>query len=109
MSAGGLSLKALAKTLNAERITPPRLRHGKRDFGWCHTAIREMLRRELYCGRVIWNRARFVKAPGTNKRVRRERPQTEWRVLERPELRIVSQELWQRVRDRLEWLKAHYQ
>ena len=34
---------------------------------------------------------------GTNKRVRRERPHNEWKVVERPELRVVSAELWERV------------
>lgn len=41
-------------------------------IGWCPTAIREMLRRDLYVGRVIWNRSRFTKVPGTNKRVGEE-------------------------------------
>ena len=35
--------------------------------------IHEMLRRERYVGRIIWNRSRFVKRPGTNKRVYRSR------------------------------------
>jgi len=56
-----------------------------------------MLRRELYMGRIIWNRSKFVKQPGTNKRLRRERPQSEWRIVERPELRIISTDLWDRV------------
>jgi site-specific DNA recombinase len=56
-----------------------------------------MLRRELYVGRVIWNRSRFTKVPGTNRRVARPRPSSEWRISERPELRIISDELWQLV------------
>ena len=53
-----------------------------------------MLRNETYTGRLIWNRTHFVKRPGTNKRVPRERPRREWTILDRPELRIVSAELW---------------
>ena len=79
MSRSGGSLKQIARTLNAKGVPAPRLRKGKQHGGWCHTAIREMLRRELYRGRVIWNRGQFIKAPGTNKRVRRERPRGEWR------------------------------
>jgi DNA invertase Pin-like site-specific DNA recombinase len=101
MAADGCSLKTIAKTLNADGIAPARPRAGKQYATWCHTAIREMLRRELYIGRIVWNRSRFVKRPGTNKRVRRERPQTEWRVLEQPELRIIDQVLWERVQTRL--------
>jgi len=108
ISRSGRSLRVIAKTLNAEGIPAPRLRAGKQHGGWCPTAIREMLRRDLYRGQVIWNRGRFVKSPGTNKRVRRERPRDEWRITDRPELRIVSEELWEGVRSRLEWIKVHY-
>ncbi len=41
-------------------------------------------------------------ALGTNRRQRRPRPRSEWRIIERPELRIVDAELWSQVRDRLE-------
>jgi len=108
MAASGSSLKKIAKTLNQERISPPRPRAKKKDSTWCPTAIHAMLRREMYGGRVIWNRSRFVKSPGTNKRISRPRPRSEWRVIERPELRIVSDELWERVQARLAWTKRIY-
>jgi hypothetical protein len=65
-----------------------------------------MLRRELYAGQIIWNRSRFVKAPGTNKRLRRERPNNEWRIVERPELRIIDDALWTKVQKRIEIIAA---
>ena len=105
MSASGYSLKAIAKTLNTDGVRSPRPRAGKRYASWCPTAIQAMLRRELYAGKLVWNRSRFVKAPGTNKRLRRARPPNEWRTTERPELRIVSDSLWQRVRQRLAWTR----
>ena len=108
MAASGNSLKTIAKTLNSERISPPRPRARKRYGTWCPTAIHAMLRRELYIGRVVWNRSRFVKAPGSNTRLRRPRPQSEWCIVERPELRIISDELWGRVQERLAWLKQIY-
>jgi site-specific DNA recombinase len=101
MAADGMSLKKVAKALNAEHIPSPRPRSGKVYATWCPTAIREMLRRELYVGRIVWNRSRFVKQPGTNKRLRRERPQSEWRITERPELRIIEDPLWNRVQTHL--------
>jgi site-specific DNA recombinase len=67
-----------------------------------------MLRRELYIGRFVWNRSRFVKKPGTNHRIRRARPQSEWKSLEKPELRIVSDDLWCAVRQRFAKVKATY-
>jgi site-specific DNA recombinase len=108
MAATGSSLKKIAKTLNLEKIAPPRPRAKKQNSTWCPTAIHAMLRREMYAGRVIWNRSRFVKSPGTNKRICRPRPRSEWRLIDRPELRIVSSELWERVQARLAWTKKIY-
>jgi DNA invertase Pin-like site-specific DNA recombinase len=101
MYAGGASLKGVAKALNAEQVSPPRPRAGKKYATWCPSGIREMLRRELYAGRIVWNQSRFVKVPGTNRRVRRERPQSEWRIVERPELRIIPIDLWEKVQERV--------
>ena len=107
-SASGMSLKAIAKKLNAGQVPPPRPRKGKKRATWCPTAVRAMLRNEIYIGKLIWNRTHFVKRPGTNKRVPRERPQNEWLIREHPELRIVSADLWQRVHDRQQLLKEIY-
>jgi site-specific DNA recombinase len=108
MSAAGFSLKKIATTLNQERVQPPRARAGRPNATWCPTAIREMLYRELYVGRVIWNSSRFIKVPGTNKRVRRARPQSEWRITQREDLRIIAPELWDTVQNRLTQLKNSY-
>ena len=100
MSADGTSLKKIAYALNAEKIGAPRPRAGGKRATWCPSAIREMLRRELYVGRMVWNRSRFLKVPGTNRRVARPRPKSEWRIVDRPELRIVSDQLWEAVQTR---------
>jgi site-specific DNA recombinase len=62
--------------------------------------------RDLYRGQVIWNNSRFVKVLGTNKRVRRARPESEWRIVSHPELQIVGDKLWQRVKERQDKLQA---
>jgi DNA invertase Pin-like site-specific DNA recombinase len=108
MSASGFSLKLIAKKLNAERIPSPRPHTGKQYASWAPTGIQAMLFRELYIGKIIWNKSHFVKAPGSNKRLRRWRPQSEWRVIERPDLRIISEELWTRVQARRARLKEVY-
>jgi DNA invertase Pin-like site-specific DNA recombinase len=108
LAADGGSLKAIAKKLNDESVQSPRPRAGKRYATWCPTAIRAMLRRELYTGRIVWNRSRFVKAPGSNKRLRRERPMNEWRIVERPELRIIDETLWMRVQKRAERIAEQF-
>jgi len=106
LSAGGHSLKAITKTLNAERVSAPRPREGRIGGEWCPTAIREMLRNELYIGNVVWNRSKFVKVPGTNKRQRRMRPESEWLRSTNLDLSIISQDLWKVVRTRFAALPA---
>jgi len=108
MAANGHSLKTIARTLNRAGVAPARPRAGKQYASWCPTAVREMLRRELYAGRIVWNRSRFIKQPGTNKRVRRERPKSEWHIIERPNLRIIDAELWGRVQSRLDYVANAY-
>jgi site-specific DNA recombinase len=93
MSAAGYSLKGIARKLNEEKVV------GREQ--WCPTGIRSTLKNELYKGLVIWNRSRFVKVPGTNRRLRKMRDQSEWIQIERPELAVVPVELWNRVQARL--------
>ena len=67
-----------------------------------------MLRRHLYVGRLVWNRRHFIKTPGTNKRVSRERPPSEWLTIEKPELRIIDESLWARVQQRIALVAETY-
>jgi site-specific DNA recombinase len=99
MFASGISLKKIAKTLNSECVQPPRSKSKNRGT-WCPSAIRAMLKRELYKGEHVWNRSKFVKVPGTNKRRSRPRPVSEWRRRSMPELAIVSADLWNSVQNR---------
>jgi len=95
----GKSPRKIAAELNAEGIESPT---GK---GWGQTTINGNRRRgtgilnnELYVGRMIWNRLRYLKDPITRKRVSRLNPESEWVVTEVPELRIVDDETWEAVR-----------
>jgi len=97
----GLSPKAIAKKLNGEGIPGP---SGK---PWRDTAIRGhrirgtgLLNNELYIGRMIWNRLRYIKDPETGRRVSRLNPQEEWIITDVPEMRIVDDALWERVKHR---------
>jgi site-specific DNA recombinase len=63
MSADGCSLRTMAKRLNSEKVPARQPRAGKRYATWCLTAIHEMVRRELYVGRIVWNRSKFIKQP----------------------------------------------
>ncbi|HVI87960.1 MAG TPA: recombinase family protein [Dongiaceae bacterium] len=57
-----------------------------------------ILNNELYIGKLVWNRQRFIKDPDTGKRVSRLNPETDWVTQDVPELRIVDQELWDQVK-----------
>ena len=107
--ASGVSPRTIARRLNAEGIACP---SGKL---WTDSTIRGQVKRgtglinnELYIGRLVWNRLRYVKNPETGKRVSRINPREEWIVTEVPELRIVDDELWQAAKDRQEELTAQY-
>ena len=62
-----------------------------------------MLKRELYKGEVVWNKTKFDKMPGTNKRRSKARPEKDWLRIPHPELAIVSTELWDAVQVRLQY------
>jgi site-specific DNA recombinase len=59
-----------------------------------------ILNNELYIGRLVWNRLRYLKDPMTGKRVSQPNPPESWVITEQPELRIVAQELWNSVKAR---------
>jgi hypothetical protein len=91
----GHSARSVAKRLNDDGIPGPQgaawgfsTIYGNRQRG---TGI---LNNELYIGRVIWNRLRYVKDPDTGKRISRLNPEDQWVRVEAPELRIVDQEMW---------------
>lgn len=96
--ANGFNLSAcrharIAKALNEDRILPP---HGG-NLGWCPTALRDILQRDLYRGVVLWNRTQVIQRGGTRKQ--RKRPESEWLRIDAPELRIISQVLWEQVEE----------
>jgi DNA invertase Pin-like site-specific DNA recombinase len=108
MYADGRSLKQIAKRLNADCIPSPQPQLGRIQRSWAPTAIRHILRNERYIGRCVWNKKHKVRNPATGRRVYRRRPESEWVCVELPSLRIVSDDLWQRVRQRFEFVSSHY-
>ena len=99
--ARGVSPRAIAKQLNREGVPSP---SGK---GWGPSTIHGnwqrgtgILNNELYIGRQVWNRLRFIKDPQTGKRISRLNPQSEWVTHDVPELRMIDQDLWDQVKAR---------
>jgi DNA invertase Pin-like site-specific DNA recombinase len=107
--AAGVSPKRIAMALNVESIPCPS------GGAWGFSTINDsrkrgngILNNELYIGRLVWNRQRFVKDPTTGKRVSRLNPQSEWIVREVPDLRIVDQELWNVVKTRQQVVRTDH-
>jgi DNA invertase Pin-like site-specific DNA recombinase len=106
--ASGISPKRIATRLNQGQIPGPAGRE------WGFTTIygnpkrgNGVLNNEMYVGRLVWNRQRFIKDPDTGKRVARLNPREEWIIHDVPELRIVAQDLWDAVKTRQEMVKHH--
>src|SRR5690606_17622934 len=57
-----------------------------------------IINNELYVGKVIWNRLRYVKDPSTGKRISRLNDPSELIVREAPELRILDQAVWDQLK-----------
>lgn len=89
----------IARALNARGVST------KRGCEWTQNAVSRILRNPLYAGRLVNGRqevADFL----TGRRAERE--ESEWLVQERPELRVVSQELFDRVQAAMENRRAQF-
>jgi site-specific DNA recombinase len=99
--ASGRSPRAIAHDLNRRGVAGPR------GNPWGASTIYGNWRRgtgilnnELYAGKLIWNRQRFVKDPERVRRRARLNPREEWVIEDVPHLRIISGELWMDVKAR---------
>ncbi|MCV9961945.1 recombinase family protein [Pararhizobium sp. BT-229] len=99
--ADGMSPRDIAHLLNKERVP------GSRGLKWRDTAIRGhisrgtgILNNESYIGRMVWNKRNYRKNPDTERRTARVNDASEWVLTDVPEMRIVSDDLWHRVKER---------
>jgi len=99
--AAGRSARGIAHMLNAEGVPSPANKQwhpstiqGRRDRGI------GILNCEHYIGRIVWNRTREEREPGTRRRVVKINPREDWVIGDAPELRILDQELWERAKAR---------
>ena len=90
--------RQIAGRLNREGVASPR------GGQWNASTIngnRErrngILNNELYVGRILYGRQRFIKDPDTAQRVSRPNPQHQWSTRDVPHLRIIEDDLWHRV------------
>lgn len=98
MRAAGFSFSKIAKILNAEGVPAPvRKYKGRIQDYWVPSSIKGMTKNELYRGVRLWNRTQKVLNNSEGTKIKRTKPQAEWVRIEVPDLRIVSEELWQQV------------
>ena len=105
--AAGRSARQIAHRLNAEGIPAP----GGRCWGASTISGNKargtgILNNELYIGRMVWNKLRYIKDPETGRRVSRLNEPGRWVAKEIPELRIVDRDLWDRVKARQETMRC---
>ena len=104
--ATGMSPNQIAHGLNNDQVPGP-------SGGlWRDTTIRGHIKRgtsilnnELYIGRLVWNRQRYVKNPETGKRVSRRNGVDSEVIHDVPHLKIIDDDLWQsvKIRQRAIW------
>jgi site-specific DNA recombinase len=107
----GYSPRAIATMLNNEGVPSPKANtkfKKYRNLGWRGSAIagcakRRMgiLNNEIYCGEVNWGVSRWPQsAADSENRTRLEVPEDEWTYHHDESLRIISDELWNSVKER---------
>ncbi|KAB2792292.1 recombinase family protein [Brucella anthropi] len=99
--AAGKSAKTIAFALNRDHIPAPS--GGDWGFSTINGNPKRgngILNNEMYVGKIVWNRQRFIKDPDTGKRQARPNPESEWVIQEAPELRILDDDLWNAVKAR---------
>jgi site-specific DNA recombinase len=111
----GRAPRHIAADLNREGIRPARSHRSGGEPTWGASAIRGdkkraigILSNPIYVGRQIWNRSRWVKHPDTGRRLRKERPESEWIITEHPELAIVDMDTWNAAQRRARAVGAIY-
>ena len=92
--ASGLGSGRIVERLNRDG------HRGVRGARWKQGAVKRVLANEKYTGQLIWGQKTFDRRPGTRQLVARTLPRSQWRTQERPDLRIVSEELWQGAQER---------
>jgi site-specific DNA recombinase len=91
----GTTPRMIAAGLNRDGIP------SARGTQWVMSAIYGDTRRgigilanPIYAGVQIWNRSQWIKHPDTGRRVRQERPESDWIRTEHPELAIIDGPTW---------------
>ena len=114
--ANGESAKTIVRDFNERGVPSPGSywkNVKRRSIGWSHTTLlgsqtkaSGILRNRIYKGVDTWNKRANKYRPKTHLRVQKLRPESEWIGAPDESLRIVSDDLWDRVQARLRTARA---
>jgi site-specific DNA recombinase len=97
----GRGFASIARSLNRDGIPSPRTGTRHKRATWAAGTIRAILYNERYAGVWRFKEREWVKVPGTNKRQPRPRDPSEVITKHRPDLRIISAEIWEQAASKL--------
>ncbi len=97
----GESPRQISLDLNSRRIPPPRSEHWRVSTICGQPAHGNgILNNELYIGNRVWNRRTKIVDPITGKKRMKSNPESEWIRVEAADLRILTDEQWERTKNR---------
>lgn len=100
----GVSIRAIARRLNEANVPKD---HRSSKPGWHHQLVRAMLHNEKYIGIWKWGATTTIRdSAGRKKQV--PTPPEEQQVRDRPQLRIIDQETWEKAAKRLAELNEKF-
>jgi hypothetical protein len=73
---------------------------------WNTSTVSRILQNEKYVGRYVWGRYKYVRNPTTKKKVKVKQPKDQWLERRMDELRVIEDDLWQRVKIRFKESKG---
>jgi DNA invertase Pin-like site-specific DNA recombinase len=95
---GAYNLGEIASELCEHGVPPPKSRKVNLNTGWTATGLLSILNNERYRGIILWNKTRSVRHPETGKKKVICRPMSEWVTVKNDDIRIVSEEQWEKVK-----------
>jgi site-specific DNA recombinase len=105
LTAEGYGRKRVVQLLNEDLAPSPRAQRG-RPAAWCPSSVHEALHRELYRGVIVWNQTRKRDPWGRQRQT--ARPAEDAIRIEAPDLRIIPEDVWTAVHERLTRRRAVY-
>lgn len=103
MRADGMPIRHIANWLNEEGIPTPNGGALWRPNTVAQSMPRPgILRQPMYRGQIIYGIREYFVDPTTRRKITRFRPESDWRVVEVPHLRIVPDDLWHTVQEKLD-------